>query len=349
MHPRARLAAAYSCPWTVYGMSWRNCHDEKMLAVTSFTEEYTNHLQVLKLSDVSGADFKSTDDGTPAANDDMDVDEGNKTRFTLQSEAIVEHPYPATKVLWSPDSNSSNLATTADYLRIWHTQGDTIQCSATLSKYRARENCSPLTSADWNTADPHILGTSSVDTTICIWDLNNTKAPQKEIVAHDGEVYDMAFSTGTNIFASVGGDGSLRVFDLRSLGSCTVLYETVDVRPLIRLAWNKLDTNYIAVVLAEGPAALILDLRLPSIPIMELPHETGHMNAIAWSPTSPHYICTVGEQHEALMWDISQSTQERRPVLGYHGGAPINQVQWSSTHPEFLAMGVDKTVHVVTV
>jgi len=35
------------------------------------------------------------------------------------------------------------------------------------------------------------------------------------LIAHDKEVYDMAFARGTDVFASVGADGSVRVFDLR--------------------------------------------------------------------------------------------------------------------------------------
>jgi WD repeat-containing protein 68 len=36
-----------------------------------------------------------------------------------------------------------------------------------------------------------------------------------QLIAHDKEVYDMGFTQGTNGFASVGADGSVRMFDLR--------------------------------------------------------------------------------------------------------------------------------------
>ncbi|RHY59312.1 hypothetical protein DYB34_003413 [Aphanomyces astaci] len=375
MHPHAPIAAAYTCPWTVYGLSWSNRLDEKLLAVTSFTEEYDNHLQILKVVDAT-PDIPATGNPSSVASDgtDMDVDESSsKEKVELQSQAVSVHPYPATKVLWCPDDTSAKLATTADYLRLWHTQGDSIQLSATLSKNRVHRNSSPLTSADWSVADPNILGACSLDTTICIWDLNvrtkpkihrshrntrssmqNTKVPKREIVAHDAEVYDMAFSTGTNVFASVGGDGTLRVFDLRNLDSCTLLYETADMRPLVRLAWNALDTNYIATMLADGPAALVLDLRLPSIPVMELPASPtdgrGAINAFAWSPSSAHHIVTASDHHDACLWDIAQSSQQRRPLVDYSGESRhINQLQWSSRHPRLLAVGVDDSVQVVHV
>lgn len=45
--------------------------------------------------------------------------------------------------------------------------------------------------------------------------MQNITAPKQQIIAHDDEVYDMAFSNEAHIFGSVGGDGSLRIFDLR--------------------------------------------------------------------------------------------------------------------------------------
>ena len=43
-----------------------------------------------------------------------------------------------------------------------------------------------------------------------------------QLIAHDKEVYDIAFSKaggGRDMFASVGADGSVRMFDLRHLAS----------------------------------------------------------------------------------------------------------------------------------
>ena len=40
-------------------------------------------------------------------------------------------------------------------------------------------------------------------------------SPKTQLIAHDKEVYDLAFAYGKDIFGTVGGDGSLRLFDLR--------------------------------------------------------------------------------------------------------------------------------------
>lgn len=53
------------------------------------------------------------------------------------------------------------------------------------------------------------------------------QAVKTQLIAHDKEVYDISFANGkdTNLFSTVGADGSLRLFDLRSLEHSTILYE----------------------------------------------------------------------------------------------------------------------------
>ena len=75
------------------------------------------------------------------------------------------------------------------------------------------EFCAPLTSFDWNEADPKRLGTSSIDTTCTIWDIERGVV-DTQMIAHDKEVYDIAWG-GLGVFATVSADGSVRVFDLR--------------------------------------------------------------------------------------------------------------------------------------
>lgn len=77
--------------------------------------------------------------------------------------------------------------------------------------------CAPLTSFDWNEVDPNLIGTSSIDTTCTIWGLETSQVigrintvgghVKTQLIAHDKEVYDIAFSRaggGRDMFASVG-------------------------------------------------------------------------------------------------------------------------------------------------
>jgi hypothetical protein len=139
--------------------------------------------------------------------------------------ASFDHPYPTTKVMFSPDLGNGApdlLGTTGDYMRIWEIDADgtRVKMKALLNNNKNSEFCAPVAAFDWNEVDPSVLGTASIDTTCTIWDIETMQA-KTQLIAHDKEVYDIAFmKESTQIFASVGADGSVRMFDLRSLGGC---------------------------------------------------------------------------------------------------------------------------------
>lgn len=54
------------------------------------------------------------------------------------------------------------------------------------------------------------------------------------------------------MFASVGADGSVRMFDLRHLEHSTIIYEDQQHHPLLRLCWNKQDPNYLATMAMDS-------------------------------------------------------------------------------------------------
>lgn len=74
-------------------------------------------------------------------------------------------------------------------------------------------------------------------------------------ISPPAQVYDIAFSRaggGRDMFASVGADGSVRMFDLRHLEHSTIIYEDPQHHPLLRLCWNKQDPNYLATMAMDG-------------------------------------------------------------------------------------------------
>lgn len=180
------------------------------------------------------------------------------------------------------------------------------------------EYCAPLTSFDWNETDPNIIGTSSVDTTCTIWDVNKL-TPKTQLIAHDKEVYDIAFAKNSaDIFGTVGADGSLRIFDLRSLEHSTIMYESDDLTPLLRLSWNRQDPNYIATILTASSKAVILDIRSPSVPVTELSGHQACLNSISWAPHSARHIATCSDDKQAFIWDTTPRPRVvEEPILAY--------------------------------
>ena len=76
------------------------------LAIGSYVEQYSNSVQIVKKNPASAGDLNSQ----------------------LYQVCEFDHPYPCTKILWSPDARSQGgkdlLATTGDYLRVWNVTDD---------------------------------------------------------------------------------------------------------------------------------------------------------------------------------------------------------------------------------
>jgi len=249
--------------------------------------------------------------------------------------------------MWTPDRSHGSkdlLATTGDYLRIWSLSTGVNgvlrhKKEALLDNNKNSEYCAPLTSFDWNETDPNILGTSSIDTTCTIWDIT-TQTAKTQLIAHDKEVFDIAFARGPNVFASVGADGSVRMFDLRSLEHSTIIYESPKFAPLLRLAWNKQDANYLATFAVDSTSTTILDMRVPSVPVAELGGHTACVNAITWAPHTSCHLCTTGEDRQALIWDLASVATKpvEDPTLQFTAEGEINNLQWSAVQPDWISI-----------
>lgn len=136
---------SYKCPWKAYTMAWcRKSEQNNVLkmAVSSYKEEYSNQLVILELTK---GQQEQQEEGAPKA------DTTEEAHFTKLCE--MEHPYPATKIMFAPPkfydlnltsaaNNAGNadskegkqkveltttkdlFATTGDYLRLWTLDDD---------------------------------------------------------------------------------------------------------------------------------------------------------------------------------------------------------------------------------
>lgn len=84
------------------------------------------------------------------------------------------------------------------------------------------------------------------------------------------------------------------MFDLRHMEYSTIVFEEPNRRPLLRLAWNKQDHNYLATFARGSNEVYILDIRVPSMPIATLKNHSASISGLAWAPHSSVHICTAG-------------------------------------------------------
>jgi WD repeat-containing protein 68 len=217
----------------------------------------------------------------------------NNKLYYRNTEFLVQ--YPITRLQFHPEQPRV-FCTTSDYFRIF-TITEGIELKHTLSNFRKmgtnqQELFAPLTSFDWNTQDTNLCVTCSVDTTCTIWDMNQLQA-KTQLIAHDSDVFDVSFSSGTEVFASVGQDGSVRMFDTRSLQHSTILYET-NGKPLARLEWNKRNPNYIATFSHDSNNVIVLDVRVPAVPVFDLKYHHAALSCIKWAPQSSLNLLSGG-------------------------------------------------------
>jgi DDB1- and CUL4-associated factor 7 len=331
---------SYTTGWMANGLSWCNREGAGLrFAVSSYTLDYKNTVDIVeKLDD------------------------------TLVKRATWEHCYPPTRIMFAPQkANTDLIISTADYLRLWEIKevpptaeadkaadaeasdkplanpNEHIDSEVVMKKVfdggKPNEFCSPVTGCDWNCDDPKMVGCCSIDTTVAIWDVETAKLTM-QLIAHDKDVFDIAFAKGTHTFASCGADGSARLFDLREMEHCTVVYESPHFQPLLRVAWNKLDQTYLAAFGADATEVVIIDIRFPSTPVGTL--DNGHtkpINSISWAPNATTHLASAGEDCTANIWDLTDLPNAAPSCrLNFKAENPINNIAWCPRDDQWIAI-----------
>ncbi|KAF2151939.1 WD40 repeat-like protein [Myriangium duriaei CBS 260.36] len=354
----------YLAPWATYAYDWckwpvsggGGCGK---MALGSYLEDPHNFIQIL---DTQVVPQEGAGHGGP----------NYGVEFTKTAEATCA--YPVTRISWEPPSSQKQstdlLATSGDHLRLWSLPPaqqsnvtNNINRSSTantrdapaqkllplalLSNSKTPEHTAPLTSLDWNTLSPKLIITSSIDTTCTIWDIPTLTA-KTQLIAHDKEVFDVRFCAGSvDVFVSCGADGSVRMFDLRSLEHSTIIYEPSEkgdkdakvtspnpaspsklsnalpaAPPLLRLAASPHDSHLLATFAADSNLIRILDVRQPGTAIIELHGHNASLNSIEWSPSRRGMLASGGDDSLVLVWDLL-SAASGHPING--SGVPPAQ------------------------
>lgn len=323
----------YIGQWPIYSVAWSVRHDKgSRLAIGSYLEDYSNKVELVQFN-----------------NDTSD--------FTTDSRLVFDHPYAPTNLMFFPSEDTANpdlIATSGDYLRLWEIHDDRIELKALLNSNKSSEFNSAITSFDWIECDTRRVATSSVDTTCIIWDIER-EIVDTQLVAHDKEVYDISWG-GFNVFASVSGDGSVRVFDLRDKERSTIIYENpIKDCPLLRLEWNKADPRFVATVGMDSNRVVILDIRFPTTPLMELCKHKGSVNAISWAPRTGRQLVSAGDDSRALIWEVvatcfqSEIIGDVEPEMCFGSMAEINQVRWSPMELDWIGIAFLNKLQILKV
>ncbi|KAH7078865.1 WD40-repeat-containing domain protein [Paraphoma chrysanthemicola] len=364
----------YLAPWSIYAYDWCKWtvpggNSAGKMAVGSYIEDNHNFIRILDTQ------IAPQEVATPGA-----------SPYGLEYSAVAEATcsFPVTRILWEPPSSQKQstdlLATSGDHLRLWslpqnaaNTMSNTITRSssvntrepqlpkltplALLSNSKTPEHTAPLTSLDWNTMSPKLIITSSIDTTCTIWDIPSLTA-KTQLIAHDKEVFDVRFCAGSvDVFVSCGADGSVRMFDLRSLEHSTIIYEPSDKNgdrdkgsptggrmsptkaqqtmsyapPLLRLAASPHDSHLLATFAADSNLIRILDVRQPGQALLELRGHSASVNSIEWNPSRRGMLASGGDDSLVLVWDLLHANNGAA-ISSEHAAPPQPPVTSHSTN-----------------
>ncbi|KAI0204347.1 WD40 repeat-like protein [Astrocystis sublimbata] len=344
----------YLAPWALYAFDWCKWAPQGKgagkVAIGSYLEDGHNFIQILDTQVVN----------TPA---DALTPGSSKTSLEFTKIAEATHSYPVTRLLWEPPSSQKQstdlVATSGDHLRLWSLPVDTqpshsnslhnksglgapitkLTPLALLSNSKTPDHTAPLTSLDWNTVSPSLIITSSIDTTCTIWDIPSLTA-KTQLIAHDKEVYDVRFcANSVDVFVSCGQDGSVRMFDLRSLEHSTIIYEPTskderdgrmsptlaqqtmsNAPPLLRIATSPHDQHLLATFAQDSNIIRILDVRQPGQALLELRGHGGSVNSVEWSPGRRALLASGGDDSQVLLWDLINSAPSTGPSSNGSGG-----------------------------
>ncbi|KAK5027497.1 hypothetical protein LTS07_007099 [Exophiala sideris] len=380
----------YVAPWPIYAVDWckwpprSNGPSTGKIAIGSYLEDNHNYIQILD---------------TMRTQMDPDNPHGERgLEFVKTAEAT--HAYPVTRILWEPPSSNKQttdlLATSGDHLRLWSLPNDqhNFQSSsitrsantkspplqklsplALLSNSKSPEHTAPITSLDWNVVQPSLIITSSIDTTCTIWDIPTLTA-KTQLIAHDKEVYDVRFcANSVDVFVSCGADGSVRMFDLRSLEHSTIIYEPSEKQqeknaqsdplstsptrgsgaqtlsfppPLLRIAASPHDAHLLATFSSDSSTIRVLDVRQPGQALLELKGHSASVNCVDWSSTQRGVLASGADDCCVLLWDLMGSTgsvqgssggpgQERGPSAVWESRYEVSNLSWA---PSMGTLGV---------
>ncbi|KAJ5579849.1 uncharacterized protein N7459_005834 [Penicillium hispanicum] len=354
----------YVAPWPIYAVDWckwpisgSSSSFGGKLALGSYLEDNHNYIQIIDTH------WTQPDPDTPDA-------AAGEIKLDYVKTAEATHSYPVTRILWEPPSSKKQstdlLATSGDHLRLWSLpNSQPLQSSnsitrpanpreapasklsplALLSNSKSPEHTAPITSLDWNTISPSLIITSSIDTTCTIWDIPTLTA-KTQLIAHDKEVFDVRFcANSVDVFVSCGADGSVRMFDLRSLEHSTIIYEPSDKndKPVMSPGNSSPSGPSQSGMFPPPPLLRIAGMGTPA---WRLVSSERILTKILASPHDAHLLATFSQDSGVVrVLDVRQPGQALLELKGH--SAALNCVEWSPNRRGVLASGGDDSLVLI--
>ncbi|KAB0795164.1 hypothetical protein PPYR_12003 [Photinus pyralis] len=206
------------------------------------------------------------------------------------------------------------------------------------------EHIKEVYSVDWNrTRQEQLILSASWDATIKVWDPTR-KASLNTYMGHSQLVYNAMWSPHIpNCFASVSGDGTLRIWNSLNAEGATALCKAHDAE-VLSCDWCKYDQNILATAGSDG-FIKGWDLRNFSQPIFHLKGCEYAVRRVQFSPHSLSMMASVSYDFTTRIWDFKHSSEALETIQ--HHSEFVYGLDWNAHRKGELAdCGWDSLVHV---
>lgn len=191
-----------------------------------------------------------------------------------------------------------------------------------------------------------LLAGSSSDSTIWMWNLVLDGRCLQVFVGHEASITAGAFTADGRWAVSASTDGTCRVWAPRT-GAARHVFRWSEAGLTCLAVGGGVDQQLVMVGAEDGQAhvchvgnkKVVASLRHYEVPTMDEDDQVDlpmSVEAVGFSPASPHWCATGGVDGALKIWDLTsgQCRQVCRPAQAGDAVAPgITRLQWHPTHP----------------
>jgi histone-binding protein RBBP4 len=167
---------------------------------------------------------------------------------------------------------------------------------------------------DWSRTDTNILISSGEDGLICYFDINKIAMEKKTVVCarkyakHTSVVNDVCFNCyNSNVFASVGDDRSLIIWDRRVESESVV--ERAHNLDILTVEFNPLEEFILATGSADATVK-VWDMRYLEKPLYTLAWHAKAVNQVRWSMHMSSVLASASMDRRICIWDVARAGME---------------------------------------
>lgn len=213
----------------------------------------------------------------------------------------------------------------------------------------------------WSPFKEGYLLSGSNDCNICLWDISSM--PQSKVLdamsiykAHENIVEHVAWhNKNENLFGSVGDDGRLIIWDMRSdKPQHSVVAHDKEVNYLSFSPFNE----WIVATASSDTTIGLFDVRKLDTPLHFLSSHTEEVFQVEWDPNHETVLASSSDDRRLMVWDLNRIGDEQLEgeaedgppeLLFSHGGhkAKISDFSWNHIEPWVISsVADDNTVQV---